>query len=331
MTNNVLIYGATGYTGRMISARAKSFGLPLILGGRDQESLAKLAAELDAPYIAFDLDDDAGAGAALVSAGLLLNCAGPYRRTANPLMRTALDAGTHYLDIAAELDSYLLAEQLGIEAEKAGVMLLPGSGGSVAMLGCLCGQAVARVAKPRAVYVALHVSGSMSRGSAISAAEGISTQILKRDDGALVERSRNELRSFDFGKGAVPCTPVTLPDLITIGKSTGVPDVETFVHVDGSAFPVGNLSNLPNGPNEEEREANPYSAAVEVFDTHGKKIEGTLHTVNGYTFTALAAAEAVRRVLSGEVKPGFQTPAGLFGDGFAETIANTRIAIRECD
>ncbi|TIO52670.1 MAG: hypothetical protein E5X78_11665 [Mesorhizobium sp.] len=36
-------------------------------------------------------------------------------------------------------------------------------------------------------------------------------------------------------------------------------------------------------------------------------------------------AEAARHVLAGEVRPGFQTPGGLFGNGFAETIADTRI------
>ena len=35
-----------------------------------------------------------------------------------------------------------------------------------------------------------------------------------------------------------------------------------------------------------------------------------------------------RRVLAGEVRPGFQTPAGLFGNGFAETIADTTITQR---
>ena len=38
-----------------------------------------------------------------------------------------------------------------------------------------------------------------------------------------------------------------------------------------------------------------------------------------------AAVEAARRVLAGEVRPGFQTPAALFGHDFAETIADTRI------
>jgi short subunit dehydrogenase-like uncharacterized protein len=47
--------------------------------------------------------------------------------------------------------------------------------------------------------------------------------------------------------------------------------------------------------------------------------------VNGYTFTTIAAAEAARRVVGGEARPGFQTPAILFGDDFAETIADTVI------
>jgi short subunit dehydrogenase-like uncharacterized protein len=46
---------------------------------------------------------------------------------------------------------------------------------------------------------------------------------------------------------------------------------------------------------------------------------------NGYTFTAIAGAEAGRRVLAGEARPGFQTPAMLFGNGFAASIADTII------
>jgi catechol 2,3-dioxygenase-like lactoylglutathione lyase family enzyme len=53
---------------------------------------------------------------------------------------------------------------------------------------------------------------------------------------------------------------------------------------------------------------------------------GVVDTVNGYTFTPMAAAEAARRVLAGEHQPGFRTPAALFGNGFAETIADTRIS-----
>lgn len=71
--------------------------------------------------------------------------------------------------------------------------------------------------------------------------------------------------------------------------------------------------------------ANRYHAAVEVTGEDGTVVRSILDTVNGYTFTTLAAAEAARRVVGGEAQAGFQTPAGLFGDGFAERIADTTI------
>jgi short subunit dehydrogenase-like uncharacterized protein len=321
---SLMIYGATGYTGRMASRNAAALDLPLVVAGRAPTALAALAEEIGATPRAFDLDDEAAIDAALADVTVLLNCAGPFHRTAAPLMRAAIRNGVHYLDIAAELDSYRLAETLDGEARHAGVLLLPGSGGSVAMLGCLAGHVAARVAEPRAVALALRVAGGMSRGSALSARESLMTATLVRSGGRLVPASA-ETRPFDFGAGPVACFPVTLPDLITVGRATGIADVATFVHVVGGAFPDGDLAALPDGPRDEERAANRYQAIAEVVGRDGVRAASRLDTVNGYTFTPLAAVEAARRVLAGEVRPGFQTPAGLFGNGFAATIADTRI------
>ncbi|GGF85848.1 membrane protein [Azorhizobium oxalatiphilum] len=320
----LMIYGATGYTGRMAAAHARKAGLPLILAGRTS-AIVDLAEALQAEPRVFGLDDEGVIDAALSDVGVLLNCAGPFMHTAEPLMRAAIRNGVHYLDIAAELDSYRLAEELDAKALAAGVMLLPGSGGSVAMLGCLAGHAAGRVTRPQKIAIALHVSGSMSRGSAISASQNVSARTLMRMDGQLVDRPASELVPFDFGKGPVDSFPVTLPDLITIAKATGIPNIETFVHVSGDAFPAGDLSHLPDGPSAEAREANRYQAAVQVTGDNGVIVRSILDTVNGYSFTPMAAAEAARRVLAGESRPGFQTPAGMFGNGFAETIADTRI------
>ena len=240
------------------------------------------------------------------------------------MAEACIAAGVHYLDIAAELDSYQLAEKLDEAATAAGVMLLPGSGGSVAMLGSLAAHAVKRVSKPVSVSIAMHVAGEFSRGSAVSARENLNTQLLSRVDGELAVRSP-EARDFDFGNGPASAFPVTLPDLITIWRDTHIPNVETYVYLTDGAFPEGDLAAMPDGPTLDQREANRYHAAVEVIGEDGIVARSILNTVNGYTFTAIAAAEAARRVLNGEARPGFQTPAGLFGDGFAETIADTTI------
>jgi short subunit dehydrogenase-like uncharacterized protein len=181
------------------------------------------------------------------------------------------------------------------------------------------------VAEPRRIRIALHVTGSMSRGSAVSAIENVTTETLARVDGALIVSDPTRTRPFDFGLGEVESVPLTLPDLITIWRATGVPNIETYVHASGDAFPQGDLRALPAGPSAGQRDASRYQAAVEVTGPDGTVVRSVLDTVNGYTFTALAAAEAARRVLGGEGRPGFQTPAGLFGAGFAETIADTTI------
>lgn len=322
----LMIYGATGYTGRMAAEHAKAAGTPLVLAGRSEATLAKLAAELGAQYRVFTLDDTPAIDQDLADIAVILNCAGPFMRTAEPLMKASIRNGVHYLDTAAELGSYRLAEMLDDDAKAAGVMLLPGSGGSVAMLGSLAGHAVQRATNPQKIRIALHVAGGMSRGSAVSAKENLAAETFQRVDGRLVSKAAKDIRQFDFGKGKVDCFPVTLPDLITIWKATTVPDIETFVHVTGDGFPQGDLSALPDGPTEAERLANRYQAVVEVTDARGKVLRSVLDTVNGYTFTAMAAAEAGRRVLEGEMRPGFETPAALFGNGFAETIADTTIA-----
>lgn len=324
--NTLIIYGAAGYTGGMAAEHATSAGLNLILAGREQSraSLEAMADRLGASIRLFSIDNPDAVAAGLDCISVLLNAAGPFANTAEPLMSAAIRAGVHYLDFSAELDTYREALALDVRARAAGVMLLPGSGGSVAMLGSLAGHAVARVRNPRKISIALHVAGAMSRGSATSASQNIVTETLHLVDGELVTRSPDELRDFDFGSGPRSSFPVTLPDLVTIHHATGVPDVDTFVHAT-AAFPTGDAKDLPAGPGFEEREASRYHASVEVTDADGTVVRSLLDTVNGYTFTAMAAVEAARRVLAGEVRPGFQTPAGLFDSGFAETIADTRI------
>lgn len=323
----LMIYGAAGYTGGMVAEHARAAGLSLVLAGRDQRraDLEAKAARLGAETRIFDVNDAEAVGTALEDVAVLLNAAGPFASTAEPLMVSAIHCGVHYLDFSAELVTYRRALALDAQARAVGVMLLPGSGGSVAMLGSLAGHVVARAEAPQQINVALHVAGGMSKGSAISAQQNVVTQTLRLVDGQLVSGSPEDVRDFDFGRGLKSSFPVTLPDLLTIHHATGVADIGTFVHVSSNAFPTGDVSNLAAGPSAKERDENRYQAAIEVTDADGTVLRALLDTVNGYTFTAIAAAEAARRVLNGEVKPGFQTPAGLFGHDFAASIADTRI------
>lgn len=65
---------------------------------------------------------------------------------------------------------------------------------------------------------------------------------------------------------------------------------------------------------------------VEVTGADRAIARSVTETVNGYSYTPLAAVEAARRVLAGERRPSFATPAQVFGGGFAESIAGTVIS-----
>ncbi|TKK27674.1 hypothetical protein PspCFBP13528_21525 [Pseudomonas sp. CFBP13528] len=319
----LLIYGATGYTGRMAAQRAKALDLDFIIAGRSQQRLATLAAQLDVPYRVFD------AGAVLETdlsgISVLLNFAGPFAQTAEPLMSACIKAGVDYLDITAEINVYRLAERLGVQAAANKVMLLPGVGWDVVPTDSLAVQVVRRVENPLAMSIALQVPGSMSRGSAMSVSEIIGAGLLARVDGELVAAPDAMPRDFDFGQGPVLCVPLSFGDLVTGWHSTGIANIAMYVHIAGDAFPEGDLSQLPDGPTAEQRDTHRARAVVEVIGADGTTATSVIETVNGYSYTPLAAVEAARRVLNGERRTGFATPTAVFGDGFAESIAGTVI------
>ncbi|KAJ5895319.1 NAD(P)-binding protein [Penicillium taxi] len=323
---SLIIYGATGYTGRMASEHAKSIGLDFALAGRSEQNLQDLASRLDVPYYAFDLSDQEIVDSMLKDTSVVLNCAGPYVRTAKTLMEACIRNRTQYLDISAEIGTYQQAQEYDTAAQEAGIMLLPGCGGSVAMLGCLASHVIGQVENPKSIDIALHVTGSMSRGSALSASN-MTSGCLRLVDGNLVEQENPQTTTFNFGdgKGNVPSFPVTLPDLLTISKSSGLINIGTFVHASSDSFPTGDLDQLPDGPTAEQRDAAPYHAAAVVTSEEGFSYRAVLHTVNGYSFTGLASVEAARRVLEKEAKPGFQTPVLVFGKDFIRAIPNTEI------
>jgi short subunit dehydrogenase-like uncharacterized protein len=49
-----------------------------------------------------------------------------------------------------------------------------------------------------------------------------------------------------------------------------------------------------------------------------------LEVPSGYETTRLAGVEAARRILAGETKPGFQTPASAFGADFVLALPGTK-------
>lgn len=322
MSSSILIYGATGYTGRLILEEAIRLQLPIVIGGRDAASVIALARECNLESRVFATAD---AARFLTGCAVLLNCAGPFASTAPDLISACLQTGVDYLDITAELGTYQIAESLAERARESGVMLLPGVGWDVVPSDCLALHVARQTSHAKRIRLALKHYGGFSRGSVRSAQTAFAQGALKRTTEGLRAMLDSSARSFDFGAGLERCVPVPLGDIVTAWHSTGIADIEEFFAMDEtSAPPAGDFESMPAGPSEEERASGRSFVVAQVETTHGDVITAGIETLSGYSFTQKSAPLIAQRVLSGIRKPGFATPASLLGADFVLSVPGSR-------
>lgn len=73
------------------------------------------------------------------------------------------------------------------------------------------------------------------------------------------------------------------------------------------------IQTLPPGPNTAERARGKTRVIGIVEDKSGQKVTAKLEDPEAYDFTALAAVAIMKRIVQGEAKAGFQTPASVYG------------------
>ena len=339
----LLIYGANGYTGELISREAADAGLHPVLAGRNEEAVRKLANELSCEHAIFDLDDPPRTDSMLKSISVVLNCAGPFSRTALPLATACMHNGTQYLDITGEIGVF---ESLAAQSERAkasGVMLLPGVGFDVVPTDCLAAYLKARLPEADTLVLAILGSAGVSRGTATTVVENLHQGGCVRRAGRLQKvPAAWKTRLFDFGTRR-PKECITFPwgDVSTAWYSTRIPNIEVYMAVPPqvrkfmrfsrylgpllkSAPVQGYLKKRiekgPRGPNLDQRKTGMSIIWGEVTESHGGRVVARLRTPEGYALTVQAALAAAKRVLAGDVKPGFQTPSLAFGADFVMTL-----------
>ena len=168
-----LIYGANGYTGRLIAEEAVRRGLKPVLAGRNVEALTPLAARLGLPVRAFALDDAAALRAGLTGVGLVLHCAGPFSATAGPMLEACLDIGAHYLDITGEIDVFAHCHAQHARAQARGIVVLPGAGFDVVPTDCLAAALKRALPDATSLVLAFVGGGGPSPGTAKTGVEGL--------------------------------------------------------------------------------------------------------------------------------------------------------------
>jgi short subunit dehydrogenase-like uncharacterized protein len=127
----IAVYGATGYTGRLVVAELVRADASFVVSGRDQAKLDALRGEfsLEAPGKVAALDDPASLRELLADCAAVIDCAGPFVRFGEPVLAAAVETETHYLDTTGEQPYMKMAyERYGPGAARAGVAVIPAMG-----------------------------------------------------------------------------------------------------------------------------------------------------------------------------------------------------------
>ncbi len=344
-----LIYGANGYTGALIARMAVQRGHRPVLAGRNAAAVTNLARELGLEARPFALPDEPGHLSARSSAtkdidanlsGMtaVLHCAGPFAHTARAMAEACLRRGVHYLDVTGEISVFEMMARLDAAARSAGVMLLPGVGFDVVPSDCLALHLKQRL--PTATHLALgfQTHGGLSHGTMRTMAENFHRGgAIRRDRVLTPVPACWRTRTIDFGRG--PTVAMTIPwgDVSTAWYTTGIPNIEVYMAAPPMARMMARLSRpfgwllasapvqrwlkkriqaLPSGPSDEQRACGASLLWGEAREPGGARVISRLRGPEGYTLTALTALAIVERVLAGEVRTGFQTPARVYGADF---------------
>lgn len=342
----VVLYGATGYTGRLVTEELRRRGLDFALAGRNAERLKQLAEDRGggAPTRVAPVDDPRALREAFDGASAVINCAGPFNRSGEPVVAAAVKAGSHYVDSTGEQSFMkMVFDRYGEEAERRGVGLVPALGFDYAPGDCIAYLAARGREPVEEVTVAYSVRGfGSSRGTLRSALGMMGEQAVVYRDGDWRPAPRGVQRaSFPFPDpvGRVAVSPYPAGEQLTVPRHTDTKNVTTVLTTSSAsphplleptvpfALPIIGLAlrtpitgvldraigALPEGPEESDRRAARFTVVAVVRDSEGGETRGVVRGEDVYGLTAILLVHGAEQMAAeGYDRTGPLGPAAAY-------------------
>ena len=214
----VIVYGASGYTGRLICEYLREYNVPFVAAGRDTGKLdasmgSNVAGIETAQYDVAEVSHDVEALTELFKgASVVCNTVGPFSRFGPEVVEACLAAGVHYTDTTGEQDWLITCdERYGADFAAAGLLLSPGiaqmyTTGEIAAQLCLdqagsrhpghrrsSGVAARPSRPPRRSCSTPHCRGALSRAERVRAVRPGGRSLPARHPGPARARARPSL------------------------------------------------------------------------------------------------------------------------------------------
>jgi short subunit dehydrogenase-like uncharacterized protein len=349
MAGRIVLFGATGYTGRLTAEALVRLGAAPVLAARNPDRLAALATELGLEHAVADVERPESVKHLVGRGDVLVTTVGPFKRWGATAAEAAISQGAHYIDSTGEPPFIReVFERYGPAAARAGSGMLTAFGYDW-VPGNLAGGLALRDAGQEAarVDVGYFMTGTtrdgMSGGTRASLVGVIAEPSFAWRDGRIVtERGARRMREFDVGGKRRPAVSVGASENFALPRvAPQVREVNTYlgwfgpmsramqgVSLAGSAlFKVPGTSSLfekaasrfvkgsTGGPDQQARARSGSHVIGAAYDASGKQLsEVHLTGVNGYDFTAeMLAWGATRVAAKGLPAPGALGPVDAIG------------------
>lgn len=319
----VVVYGATGHTGRFIVAELRRRGFTPVASGRNAARLEALAAEWgDVEVRPAGVDDPAALDLALAGAAAVINCAGPFAVTGGPVVEAALRAGIPYVDVAAEIEANVAMFADHTEAALgSGTPVVP----AMAFYGGLGDLLVSAAMGDRTAAESVDVAYGLSswrptagtREAGQVSHDRRAGRRVRFTDGAL-RYHRDEVAQGEWlfpeplGRRAV-IEEFTMADVVTVPSHLKVPEVRTHMSVEAAGDLAGEDTPAPEAVDALGRSDQTFVVDV-VVRADGVEHRATARGQDIYAVTAPLAVEAVARILTGRTRTTGVASAGAMFD-----------------
>ncbi|MGE3801026.1 MAG: trans-acting enoyl reductase family protein [Candidatus Kapaibacterium sp.] len=337
-----MLYGAYGFTGKLITSEASRRGYRPILAGRDRERLLALSNEHMLSAKSFSLSDQQSIEKALEEVDLVVQAAGPYAEIGEAMVNACLRTGTNYVDISGELGHFQRVYLRDAEAREKQITLIPGCGFDVIPTDSMA--AYLKQKMPEAIHLELAIDSlaQLSAGTAKAAMGVIAGGGYVREDGLITKRSLGEVGpNIRFHRGERRTITVPFADLESAWHTTGIPSISNYLALPPGTGWIGSLAGVAQkllslkplrrlvnaGIDLALREKSPQvegevSVWGRVTDRTGRQVECWMKVPEPYHYTAIAVLNAIERLSTG-IPHGVLSPTQAFGIDFALSVPET--------
>jgi short subunit dehydrogenase-like uncharacterized protein len=328
-----MIYGAYGYTGKLIVEEAVKRGHLPIIAGRDEAQLLPIADKHQLSYRCFDLADYRKVKHHLNDVGVVLHCAGPFSQTAEAMRTACLEKGIHYLDITGEIDVLEASYQTHEIAKKAGCVVISGVGFDVVPTDFIAQALKEKLPTATHLELAFTGDGGVSPGTAKTMIEMLANKGAVREEGKVIQVPlAYDSKVIRFSDQERYCTTIPWGDICTAFYSTDIPNIRVYTAIEEQqvkamkwlskvvclfdiAWVQRLLKNLITkkvlGPTQEQRNNGCMRIWGKAYDSK-QSVELLMDAPEGYNFTITSSLMAVEALLAHKVMPGAYTPSQAF-------------------